>query len=54
MKRPFNCIGDVDTLIKLSFNKVPLSWLEKQVPAGLEDILGLLSERQLREILIKE
>jgi len=35
MKKPFTCIGDVDTLIKLGFSHVPMSWLQQQLPPGL-------------------
>jgi hypothetical protein len=54
MKKPFSCIGDVDTLIKLGFSHVPMSWLQHQLPPGLEGVMEALTDKQRREIIIKE
>lgn len=54
MKEPLKCIGDVDALIKLNFYKVTSSWLEKQIPSGFEGITSVLTEKQLKDIIIKE
>jgi|LauGreDrversion4_2_1035121.scaffolds.fasta_scaffold168491_1 hypothetical protein len=54
MREEIKYFGDIQALMKLGFQKVPLEWLKKILPKNIERIINVIPDLHLNQIIIPQ